>query len=509
MIQTNYNPDVLSCLANLSNDEVFTPPGLANDMLDLLPKEIWNNPDAKFLDPGCKSGVFLREIAKRLVIGLQNKIPDKQERINHIFRNQLYGIAITELTSLLTRRSVYGSKTANGKYSFCETFENEFGNIFYERQKHTWENAKCKYCGASQDVYNREDNLENHAYNFIHSENPDKIFKMKFDVIIGNPPYQLSDGGAGASAMPIYNKFIEQSIQLNPKYLLMIIPSRWFAGGKGLDDFRDMMLNDHRIKYLNDFVNAKECFPGVSLGGGVCYFLWDSSYNGKCEVVNTKNGNSNVLHRSLNEYNIFIRDNKALGIIEKVENISKSNISDLIESRNPFGFPSSARGEQTQSKGDIILHSSNGIGYVSTSSISQGHKYIAKYKIMFSKVTSEHAGEPDKTGKFRVLSTTEVLEPNHICTDSYLIAGPFNNDVEAENFKKYLTTKFARFLLLQAVTSINLSKEKFVFVPKVDFNQQWTDKDLYIRFKLNSEEINYIDELIKDYDTITNISLND
>ena len=297
----NYNPDVLTCLANLSNDEVFTPPNLVNRILDLLPNKLWSNNEAKFLDPVCKSGVFLREIAKRLNVGLEKQIPNKQKRINHICKNQLYGIAITELTSLLSRRSVYCSKTANGKYSICDTFEDEQGNIKYSRLQHTWYKGKCTYCGASREVYDREESLETYAYNFIHTDmsaeqagKPEELFKMKFDVIIGNPPYQLRDGGAKASASPLYHKFVQQAKKLNPRFLTMIIPSRWFAGGKGLNDFRNEMLNDTRIIKIVDFENANDCFPGVDIAGGVCYFLWDKDNSGECEIVNIV-GNKKVI----------------------------------------------------------------------------------------------------------------------------------------------------------------------------------------------------------------------
>jgi site-specific DNA-methyltransferase (adenine-specific) len=264
------------------------------------------------------------------------------------------------------------------------------------------------------------------------------------------------------------------------------------------------MLNDQRIKYINDFINAKECFPGISLGGGVCYFLWDRDYKGDCKIINTLNGETSVSNRSLNEYNIFIRNNQAIELIKKVIKKNKTNISDLVESRNPFGFPSSARGDQRASKGSIHLHSSKGVGYVSVNAVTQGQKYITKYKVMFSKVTSEHAGEPDKSGMFRVLSTVKILPPNNVCTDSYLITGPFDDESEAENFRNYLVSKFARFLLLQAVTSINLSKDKFMFIPKLDFTKEWTDKKLYKHFELTDTEINYIESLIKEYDTSTN-----
>lgn len=518
-----YTPDVLSCLANLSSDEVFTPPELANDMLDALPQELFKNPNSKFLEPACKSGVFLREIAKRLLEGqlpgykkqleeIQIKknnnielsncdksfLDQLQNTIDHIFHNQLYGIAITELTSLLSRRSVYCSKYANGSYSVTK-FDNADGNIKFRNIQHSWKDGKCVFCGTSRKSVlgkeTRSEDLETHAYEFIHTLKPMEIFNMKFDVIIGNPPYQLSDGGNGASASPIYQLFIEQAKKLNPNYLSMIIPARWYAGGKGLDEFRKTMLEDKHIVKLVDYVNAKDCFPGTSIGGGVCYFLWDRNHTQECEYTNIHDGKAVTASRDLSEYSVFVRYNEAISIIKKVAQFKEPSVSEVVGTRNPFGFASSARGTD---KGECTLFSSAGTGKVSRDEIHQGKENIDKYKVMISKVTSEHAGEPDKSGKFNVVSTTKVLNPKEVCTDSYLLAYVSNNENEAVNFAKYICTKFFRFLLLQAVSSINLSKDKFAFIPMQNFSKEWTDAELYAKYGLSDDEIFFIDSMMKE-----------
>ncbi|MFN3950966.1 MAG: Eco57I restriction-modification methylase domain-containing protein [Thermaurantimonas sp.] len=493
----SYNPDVLTCLANLSNDEVFTPPNLVNDMLDLLPAELWSNPNAKFLDPVCKSGVFLREMAKRLMKGLETQIPDKQARINHIFSQQLYGIALTELTALLSRRSVYCSKTANGKYSVCETFDDEQGNIRYERMKHTWSNGKCTYCGASQDVYDRGEEAETYAYNFIHTENPLQLFKdtnMKFDVIVGNPPYQLSDGGFGKSAAPLYHKFVQQAKRLNPKYLTMIIPSRWFAGGKGLDDFRKEMLNDNRIRKIVDFENAGDCFPGVDIAGGICYFLWDKDYKGDCDVLNVVNGNESHSIRALNEFSTFIRNSKAVPIVRKVLSLKEKTMNTMVSSSKPFGLRTFVR---PQKSGDIILRWQKGEGPYKRSDITIGVEMIDMWKVITSYVGYDHAGNPGRDGKRKVFSKIDILPPGTICTETYLVIGSFESEVKAQNLVGYMKSRFFRFLVSQFMYSHHITKDSYQFVPIQDFSEPWTDEKLYKKYGLTEEEIAFIESMIR------------
>ena len=498
MKRDTYNPDVLNCLANLSNDEVFTPPSLANQVLDLLPQELFASPTSTFLDPVSKSGVFLREIVKRLDRGLETQMPDRRQRIDHILRKQVFGIAITELTAHLSRRSVYCSKNADSPFSVTR-FDTVGGNIHYRPLRHTWVGGKCRYCGASQEVYDRGDQAEQYAYQFIHTDKPHTLFNnMKFDVIIGNPPYQLSDGGGtGSSAIPLYHKFILQAMKLSPSFLSMIVPARWYSGGKGLDDFRNMMLNDKRIKYLVDYTDSRDCFPSVDIAGGVCYFLWCKDYRGKCCVKTIQKNKVSIVDRSLNEFETFIRENVAVQIIRKVLNRSDEMMDSVVFSRNPFGFASNDCFKVAKKGGDIPIMTSKGFFYVPVKSIQTNASSVGKWKVIMSKASAEHAGQTDKDGRKKIVSRVEVLPPNTICSESYLLLSTFNNEKEAINLRDYVKTNFFRFLLSTILLTQNIAKDKFQFVPLQDFSHPWTDEMLYKKYGLSDEEIAFIESMIR------------
>ena len=510
ILNNNYNPDVLTCLANLSNDEVFTPPQVVNQMLDLLPQELFQSKDTKFLDPVSKSGVFLREIAKRLMVGLAHEIPDIYERADHVFTNQLYGIAITELTALTSRRSLYCSKKANGRYSLCRKFQTEDGNLRFNAIEHKFENGKCKYCGASEDVFGKKyrKDLESHAYEFIHTDKPEKLFpNMKFDVIIGNPPYQLNDGGHGASAIPIYQHFIEQAMKLNPRYLTMIVPARWYAGGRGLDSFREKMLHDKRIKVLVDFFNSEECFPGIDLSGGVCYFLWERDYYGDADVSSSFNGKRTTIKRALleGEQDTFIRFNEAISIIRKISSFKESSFMTIVSANDPFGYDLRVANSYVRIKPDIKelnftnalkIHywGKNGksVGYIAPESVRKNKEMVGKIKIFISRSYGERGNFP-----YLVIGKPFIGEKNTVCTETYITVGTYNTEEEARNVVKYMQTKFFRFLVMLKKNTQSATQGVYQFVPLQDFSHPWTDEMLYEKYELTEEEIAFIESMIR------------
>lgn len=499
ILSTNYNPDVLTCLANLSNDEVFTPPQVVNRMLDMLPAELFRSKETTFLDPVSKSGVFLREIAKRLMIGLESQIPDVHERANHIFTKQLFGIAITELTALTSRRSVYCSKHANGQYSICSKFHDEEGNLRFRAIEHKFVEGKCKYCGAPESLFGRRvrKELESHAYEFIHTDKPEKIFgNMKFDVIIGNPPYQLEDGGNGKSSIPIYQLFVEQAKKLNPRYLSMIIPSRWFTGGRGLNDFRADMLKDKHIRVLVDYENFKDVFPGVDLAGGACYFLRERDSEGECKVVNKTSQTSNETNRYLDEFEVFVRSNKALSIVRKVKSSHKGLFMDsTVSPSKPFGLRTFYEPKEKGIPCQFIQKI--GLKYADPTDVTDNYDLLNKWKFLAPR--SPIAGQTDfsKPVGFYYDGNTRIVPPGTCCTESLLVLFASDNKEEVEYFKSYLYTKVVRFLLLQCVVSQDVIREKYKFVPFLGhYDRIYTDEYLCKLWGIKSDEWKYIDSKI-------------
>lgn len=500
-----HNPDVLSCLANLSSDEVFTPPELANAILDMLPEELWSDETTTFLDPGSKSGVFLREIAKRLGEGLSKKIPDRQERFNHIFTNQIFGIAITDLTALMSRRSLYCSKTANNAYSVCDDFTDTDGNIRYISTQHSWDsNDRCEFCGASKAGYERGDELETHAYEFIHTNDPERIFNMKFDVIIGNPPYQLDTNGPSRQAKPIYNLFVEQAKKLNPRFITMIIPSRWFSGGMGLKQFRQDMLESKQISQLVEYSNASEVFPGVDIAGGVCYFLWENQYDGLCNVVNVNGDERLEMSRSLSEFDIFIRSSRAIPILRQVmasDDFKSGNLSTVVSSIKPFGLPTNYVPKKQGTPCWFIQRI--GRKFADPQDIKDVGNLTNKWKLLIPKAPI--AGQTDLTKPIRIYHNKNafIAKPGEICTESWIVAGAFDTEAEVLSYKSYIFTKTVRFLIFQTIVSQDVNRMNYAFVPQLPtYDEIYTDEILCKRWGISKEDFDYINQRILETDSI-------
>src|SRR6202167_569014 len=509
------NPDVLTCIANLSNDEVFTPPEFANRMLDTLTEawaasrsgaNLWADKKVRFLDPCTKSGVFLREITSRLTAGLVDEIPSLQERVDHIVTKQDFGIGITYLTSLLARRSVYCSKDASGEHSLAKSFANDSGNIWFERMQHEWADGKCTYCGASQKALDLGEGRETHAYAFIHTDNiktrAAELFggNMQFDVIIGNPPYQLDDGGHGSSAAPIYQLFVENALDLDPRYAVFVTPSRWMAGGKGLDKYRARMLSDKRMRSIVDYPKLYEGFPGVKIRGGISYFLWDRDYNGPCEVQTIWDGKPTgpAVARYLDAYDILVRRNEAVPILEKIKARGEPTLDGRVSSQKPFGLRTFFHGkpDPKRLKNPVKLFGSQKISWVERSAIPTNAAWIDRWKVLMTRVQGTSAAVETK-----FLSRPIIAEPGTACTESYVVAGLFDNEVEAKHYGGYLRTRFARFLVSLRKSTQDAPKNVYGFIPDLPPTREWTDAKLYKRYGLIEAEIAFIESQVAEHDS--------
>lgn len=529
-----HNPDVLTCIANLSNDEVFTPPEFANQMLDALAAawadandgaDMWANPDVTFLDPFVKSGVFLREIVRRLTDGLILAIPDLAERVDHILTRQVFGIGITELTALLARRSVYCSKFANGPHSIATSFTTEDGNIWFERTEHTWgggkrefradpltsaeiavyTNRKCVYCGASEDSYARGDDLETHAYAFIHTDDIKariaELFgeNMQFDVIIGNPPYQLSTEGHGNQARPIYHQFVEQAKKLDPRYLVMVTPSRWFSGGMGLGEFRKAMLGDRCMRKIVDFPKLYDGFPSVKIRGGISYFIRARDYSGPCTIQTMWDGEplGPSVDRYLDEFDILVRRNEAIPILEKVRSKGEVTLDQRVSSQKPFGLATNYKGSLTPNgmHDPVHLYANQHVQYVERSAVPTNAAWVDEWKVLMTRIQGTSAAVETK-----FLSKPIIAAPGTACTETYTVAGHFATEAEARNLAAYLRTRFLRFLVSLRKPTQDALKPVYGFVPDLPLDRQWTDSALYERYDLTPDEIAFIESQVAPHD---------
>jgi site-specific DNA-methyltransferase (adenine-specific) len=507
------NPDVLTCIANLSNDEVFTPPEFANRMLDTLAgawsadhrgANLWADKNTRFLDPCVKTGVFLREITSRLTKGLEAEIPDLGERVNHILTRQVFGIGLTRLTSLLARRSVYCSKHAIGKHSIARNFTTDAGNIWFERTEHAWADGRCTYCGAPRSIFEREVERETHAYAFIHSDDINSLAAgmfggdMQFDVIIGNPPYQMKGGAGGSSDSSIYHLFVEQAMKLEPRFLTMVIPSRWMAGGRGMDEFRKKMLNDRHISHLVDYTKLSAVFPKVDFEGGVGYFLWDIDHKGDCRyTLIAGDDEQQTVVRKLGEFDIFVRDERAVSVLTKVLSLAEPSMSALISGDTPFGLPTNFKDFQEKPfpnavKLYISVDQKRVIGWVNESSIKKNRHLIPLWKLLLPKAYGERGAIPAY-----VLGPSIVAGPESICTQTYVAAGPFPYETEARNCEAYLRTRFSRFLISLRKITQDLPRSTYLWVPQQSWDCTWTDEMLYSKYSITDDEIAYINSMIR------------
>ncbi len=464
---------MLNCISYLAKDEIQTSPHLAAKLVDSISQDVIENPESKYLNLGAKDGIFSYLLKCRLMKEMQGRFSTPEEKEHHILHSQIFVDCTSSLAADLARKLLYGSDRADAVSARCR-FAAPEGNVkcIYGKDGIAKENAKT-YDGS------------------LYSE----VFGVKFDVVIGNPPYQENDGGNGISAKPIYNRFVEMALQLDPRFLIMIIPAKWFAAqGKGTAKFSKMMLSDRHIKKMVDYPDSTECFPDVAIGGGVCYFVRDSQYSGPCNFVSIHRGQKFEAAMELDKYGILVRYLPLLPIIEKVFAYYPEgfrSMTECVSSRKPFGL--STKVEPVSGTGDIMLRYNRGVGPFLRSMVPAGIEMIDKYQVVISYLKE---GLQSKDGRLRVFQNIGMLPPGYVCTETSLTVGSFETQEEAERMLTYLKSKLLRALVAPVALTQHVTKECFRFVPMLE-DDACTDEELYVKYGLTQKEIDYIEWLIR------------
>ena len=438
-------------------------------------------PDAHILEINSKSGLYPLYVAYNIYRSRVEAAKAKYGEVSHGFAMNLWDATIEENILVVCKTPMAKSITKRTLAGFRDTKVNA-----------------QYYPNLIENISERPEAVVNTFRDGKHFWKINDQTNMKFDAIVGNPPYQVMDGGGtGSSAIPVYQKFMALAKKVKPLYISMIMPAKWYTGGKGLDDFRDEMLNDKRIAFIADFDDSRELFPTADIAGGICYVGWNSSYKGLCTFVSIKAGIRTSQSRDLSDSSVFIREIGALKIIDKIKSHREANMSSLVYSRNPFGFTSNQEGSPNPFPNSLHMFTSKGWTYVDKNDVTSNVDIIGKWKTMMSKTGAEHAGQSDSNGMKRVVSRIAVLSPNEICSESYLILSVFDNREEAENLVIYMKSRFARFLLSAILLTQNIAKDKFQLIPLQDFSKPWTDAELYAKYGLTEDEIAFIESMIK------------
>lgn len=437
-------------------------------------ENIFKNPNVKILEINSKTGLYplymTYSIFSEKCKNIEILSREKEEEIwEETIKNNLFILCKTPMAKAVTKRTLLGYKDLKINSHYFNDLINQLKN---KPEKFVDKIIRPNYWGLKG------------------SEN------MKFDAIVGNPPYQESDGGAVNSATPIYNLFVEQSKNISPKYMSMIIPARWYVGGKGLDKFRIEMLNDKRIEKIVDYPNSTQVFNNVDIAGGVCYFLWNKNFREECTVKTVTSDSSYEMKRNLNEFDIFVRDSNGVNIIRKINKNYSKNLGAIVSSRKPFGLPTNYK----EKEHGIPCYFIQKIGkkFADKQDIKDSNNYLEKWKLLVPKAPIAGQTDFSKSIGFYNDGNTNIAAPGECCTESFIIAGAFSTEEEVLSYKSYLFTKIVRFLLLQAVISQDVTKKNFCFIPDLEkYNQTYSDDILRKMWNLTEEEWNYIDSRIK------------